>query len=55
MEVLYEDNQIIVVKKEPNVPSQADKTGDIDMLTMVKDYIKNKYNKPRRSIYRFDT
>lgn len=46
MKVLYEDNQIIVVEKEPNIPSQSDKTGDIDMLTMVKQYIKEKYNKP---------
>ena len=46
MNVLYEDNQIIVVEKDPNIPSQADKTGDIDMLTMVKQYIKEKYNKP---------
>ena len=44
--VLYEDNQIIVIEKEPNIPSQADKTGDIDMLSMVKQYIKEKYNKP---------
>ena len=44
--VLYEDNQIIVVEKEQNIPSQADKTGDIDMLTIVKQYIKEKYNKP---------
>ena len=46
LEVLYEDNHIIVVEKIPNVPSQSDKTGDIDMLTMVKQYIKEKYNKP---------
>lgn len=46
MKVLYEDNHIIVVEKEPNIPSQADKTGDIDMLTIVKQYIKEKYNKP---------
>ena len=31
MKVLYEDNHIIVVEKMPNVPSQADKTGDEDM------------------------
>ena len=31
--VLYEDNQIIVIEKEPNIPSQADKTGDMDMLS----------------------
>ena len=46
MKVLYEDNHIIVVEKEHNIPSQADKTGDIDMLTMVKQYIKEKYKKP---------
>ena len=46
MNVIYEDNHIIVVEKEPNVPSQADKTGDLDLLTMVKNYIKEKYKKP---------
>ena len=46
LKVIYEDNHIIVVEKTPNIPSQADKTGDIDMLTIVKDYIKEKYNKP---------
>ena len=46
VKVLYEDNHIIVVEKSVNIPSQADKTGDIDMLTLVKNYIKEKYNKP---------
>ncbi len=46
IKVLYEDNHIIVVEKPVNIPSQGDKTGDLDMLTMVKDYIKEKYNKP---------
>jgi 23S rRNA pseudouridine1911/1915/1917 synthase len=46
MKILYEDNHIIVVEKEPNIPSQADKTEDIDMLNLVKQYIKEKYNKP---------
>lgn len=46
LKVIYEDNHIIVVEKTPNIPSQSDKTGDVDMLTIVKDYIKNKYNKP---------
>ena len=46
MKVLYEDNHIIVVIKEHNIPSQSDKTGDVDMLTVVKKYIKEKYNKP---------
>ena len=46
IKVIYEDNHIIVVEKSPNIPSQSDKTGDIDMLTLVKNYIKEKYNKP---------
>lgn len=46
MEILYEDNNIIVVNKPQGVPSQEDSSGDKDMLTMVKEYIKEKYNKP---------
>lgn len=46
LKILYEDNHIIVVEKPPNVPSQADKTTDEDMLTIIKKYIKEKYNKP---------
>ena len=46
LNVIYEDNHIIVVEKEPNIPSQADKTEDIDMLTIIKEYIKEKYKKP---------
>jgi len=46
LKVIYEDNHIIVVEKKTNTPSQADKTADIDMLTIVKEYIKEKYNKP---------
>lgn len=46
LNVIYEDNHIIVVEKIVNVPSQADKTGDLDMLTIIKQYIKEKYNKP---------
>ncbi|MBQ7328108.1 MAG: RluA family pseudouridine synthase [Clostridia bacterium] len=44
--ILYEDNQIVVVIKPQNVPTQADDSNDKDMLSMVKDYIKQKYNKP---------
>jgi len=40
LNVLYEDNHIIVVEKPVNIPSQGDKTGDLDMLTIVKNYIK---------------
>ena len=46
LKVIYEDNHIIVVEKPVNIPSQGDKTGDIDMLTIIKDYLKEKYNKP---------
>lgn len=46
LNVIYEDNHIIVVEKPVNIPSQGDKTGDADMLTLVKQYIKEKYNKP---------
>ncbi len=46
LKVLFEDNHIIVVEKKPNIPSQADKTKDIDMLTIVKQYLKEKYKKP---------
>lgn len=43
--VLYEDNHCIVVVKPQNVPSQEDASGDKDMLTIVKEYVKEKYNK----------
>ena len=46
LNVIYEDNHVIVVEKMPNVPSQGDKTEDVDMLTIIKDYLKEKYDKP---------
>lgn len=46
LKILYEDNHIIVVLKPINVLSQSDKTGDPDMLSLLKSYIKEKYNKP---------
>lgn len=46
LNVIYEDNHIIVVEKPVNVPSQGDKTGDLDMLSIIKEYLKEKYNKP---------
>lgn len=46
LKVVYEDNHIIVVEKPANIPSQGDKTGDLDMLTIIKAYLKEKYNKP---------
>lgn len=44
--ILHEDNSVLVVVKPQNIPSQADNSGDLDMLTLLKDYIKEKYNKP---------
>ena len=46
LKVVYEDNHIIVVIKPQNIPSQQDSSNDLDMLTKVKQYIKEKYNKP---------
>ena len=46
MKIIYEDNHIIVVEKMVNVPSQADKTDDEDMLMIIKRYLKEKYKKP---------
>jgi len=46
LKILYEDNHIIVVEKPVNIPSQGDKTGDEDMLSIIKKYLKEKYNKP---------
>lgn len=44
--VIYEDNHVIVVVKPAGIPSQADKSNDVDMLSLVKEYIKEKHNKP---------
>ncbi len=43
--ILHEDNSILVVVKPQNIPSQADSSGDMDLLSLLKDYIKQKYNK----------
>lgn len=44
--ILYEDNHLLVVEKPVNVLSQADDTGDADLLTLLKTYIKDAYEKP---------
>ena len=44
--VLYEDNHLIAVKKEPGSIVQSDKTGDETLAEQVKAYIKRKYKKP---------
>ncbi|MDT8392895.1 MAG: RNA pseudouridine synthase [Bacteroidales bacterium] len=45
-EILYEDNHIIIVNKRSSDIVQGDKTGDIPLSEIVKQYIKEKYNKP---------
>ncbi len=44
--ILYEDNHLLVVVKPPNLLSQGDSTGDPDLLTRMKEYIKDTYAKP---------
>ncbi len=46
IEILYEDNHILVVVKPPNMLTQGDQTGDEDLLTVLKEDIKARYNKP---------
>ena len=46
LNIIYEDNHIIVVEKPVNILSQADNTKDEDMLTLIKKYLKEKYQKP---------
>ena len=43
--VLYEDNHVIVVLKPQNVPSCEDETKDKDLLTVIKEHIKERENK----------
>ncbi len=44
--ILYEDNHIIVVEKKINIPVQEDDSKDLDLLSIIKKYLKDKYNKP---------
>ena len=46
MTPLYEDNHIIIVRKEAGEIVQGDKTGDTPLSETVKAYLKEKYNKP---------
>ena len=46
VELLYEDNHILVVNKPAGMLTQGDQTGDLDLLTYLKKYLKEKYNKP---------
>ena len=44
--ILHEDHSVVVVVKPRNIPTQADASGDLDLLTLLKQYVKDKYNKP---------
>lgn len=46
IEIIYEDNHLLVVEKPRNMLSQGDITGDMDLHTLMKKYIKVEYNKP---------
>ncbi len=46
LNILYEDNHIIVVEKIINIPVQEDSSKDLSMLTIIKNYLKERYNKP---------
>ena len=46
MKVIFEDNHLLVVEKPENTPMQEDSSKDDDLLSMCKQYLKVKYNKP---------
>ena len=46
LRVLYEDNHLLVIVKPPMMPVQADRSGDMDVLSECKHYIKEQYDKP---------
>ena len=46
LQILFEDNHIIIVNKRAGDITQGDKTGDKPLSEVVKEYIKDKYNKP---------
>lgn len=46
IKIIYEDNHLLVVEKPINMLVQADNTNDLDLLTILKDDLKKRYNKP---------
>ncbi len=44
--IIYEDNHLLVVEKQVNIPVCEDESKDLDLLTILKKYLKEKYNKP---------
>ena len=45
-DILYCDNHILCAVKPPNMPVQGDSSGDLDMLTWLKGWVKETYQKP---------
>ena len=45
IKVIFEDNHLLVVEKPVNILSQGDDTNDKDMVNLLKQYVKEKYNK----------
>src|SRR3954467_9383066 len=46
LEVLYEDNHLLVVNKPPGLATQGVVEGVSSVITLAKEYLKHKYNKP---------
>ena len=46
IQIVHEDNHLLVVVKPPNMPTQADASGDADVHSLMKAYIAEKYQKP---------
>ena len=46
IKIIFEDNHLLVVEKPVNILSQGDDTNDKDMVNLLKQYVKEKYNKP---------
>lgn len=44
--IAYEDNHLLIAVKPPNMPTQADESGDPDLLTTMKNYVREAYAKP---------
>lgn len=45
-QVVFEDNHLLIINKDPGILVQGDRTGDTTLLDVLKDYIKEKYDKP---------
>ena len=45
-DILLEDNHLIIFNKQPSDIVQGDKTGDIPLSELLKEYLKEKYHKP---------